>query len=92
MFKRLAMLWVLVKGDLRRLWVALRHPRSPRWLKVGSVFLLLYLISPIDLIPDAIPFFGIVDDLVLIPAAIRFMLNRLPAGLLAEIDAGWRKA
>ena len=79
MWKRLSMLWVLVRGDARRLWFALRHPQAPRWLKAGTALLLLYLVSPIDLIPDlAVPFLGIVDDLVLIPAAIRWMLNRLP--------------
>jgi hypothetical protein len=29
MWKRLSMLWVLVKGDARRLWFALRHPDAP---------------------------------------------------------------
>lgn len=81
MFKRLSMLWVLVKGDLKHLWFALRHPQSPAWLKVGTALLVLYLVSPVDLLPDAIPFLGVVDDLVLIPAVIRFMLKRLPAQL-----------
>jgi uncharacterized membrane protein YkvA (DUF1232 family) len=46
----------------------------------------LYLVSPIDLIPDALPFFGVVDDLVIIPLAIRWLLNRLPPALRAEVD------
>lgn len=86
MWKRVAMLWTLVKGDAKRLWFALRHPDSPGWLKLGTVLLLLYLVSPIDLIPETIPFFGVVDDLVLLPAAIRWMLNRLPAGIRADVD------
>lgn len=79
MWKRLAALWVLVRGDARRLWFALRHPLAPRWLKVGTALVLLYLVSPIDLIPDALPLVGVVDDLVIVPAAIRWMLARLPA-------------
>lgn len=87
MWKRFSMLWVLVKGDLRRLWRALRHPDAPGWLKLGSGLLLLYLISPIDLIPEAfLPIIGVADDLVLIPAVIHWMLNRLPASLRAELD------
>lgn len=81
MWKRLSMLWLLVRGDARRLWIALRHPQAPRWLKVGTALVLLYLVSPIDLIPDALPFIGVVDDLVLVPLAIRFMLKRLPTGV-----------
>lgn len=87
MWKRISMLWVLVKGDARTLWFALRHPGSPRWLKVGTLLLMLYLVSPIDLIPEAaIPIVGFVDDLVVIPAAIRWMLNRLPPNVRADAD------
>lgn len=78
MFKRLALLWTLVRGDARQLWHALRHPGSPGWLKVGTALVVLYFVSPIDLIPDVLPFFGIADDLVLVPLAIRFLLKRLP--------------
>jgi uncharacterized membrane protein YkvA (DUF1232 family) len=86
MWKRLAVLWALVRGDARRLWVALRHPAAPGWLKWSTAAIVLYLVSPIDLIPDALPFFGVVDDLVIIPLAIRWLLNRLPPALRAEID------
>jgi uncharacterized membrane protein YkvA (DUF1232 family) len=86
MWKRLAVLWTLVRGDARRLWIALRHPAAPSWLKWGTAAIALYLISPIDLIPDALPFFGVIDDLIIVPAAIRWLLNRLPPALRAEID------
>jgi uncharacterized membrane protein YkvA (DUF1232 family) len=86
MWKRLAVLWALVRGDARRLWVALRHPAAPSWLKWGTAAIVLYLVSPIDLIPDALPLIGVVDDLVIIPLAIRWLLNRLPPALRAEID------
>ena len=81
MFKRLGLLYTLLRGDARQLWFALRHPASPRWLKAGTALLVLYLFSPIDLIPEFIPFIGVVDDLVLIPFAIRWMLGRLPPEL-----------
>jgi uncharacterized membrane protein YkvA (DUF1232 family) len=85
MLKRLAMLWTVVRGDARRLWWALKHPLSPRWLKVGVALLVLYVLSPVDLIPEFIPVLGVMDDLVLIPLVIRFMLNRLPANLRHDI-------
>lgn len=92
MWKRLSMLWVLVKGDARRLWFALRHPDAPTWLKAGTALVLLYLVSPIDLIPEALPLIGVVDDLVLVPAAIRWMLGRLPAHVRDAADAHDGKA
>ncbi len=80
MFKRITLLWVLLRGDARRLWAALRHPDAPSWLKWGTAAIALYLFSPIDLIPDVLPIIGIADDLVLVPLAIRWLLNRLPPG------------
>jgi uncharacterized membrane protein YkvA (DUF1232 family) len=86
MWKRAIVLWRIVRNDARRLWLALRHPGAPAWLKVGTALLVLYLISPIDLIPDAIPLLGVVDDLVIIPFAIRWMLSRLPPHIRGDVD------
>ncbi len=52
--------------------------RRRPWLKLGTGLVALYVISPIDLIPDAIPFFGQLDDIVVASLAIRWMLKRLP--------------
>lgn len=86
MWKRGVLLWTVVRRDAQLLWLALRHPLAPRWLKFAALGLALYVISPVDLIPDFIPVIGVVDDLVLVPLAIRFILSRLPAALRAEIS------
>ncbi len=78
MFKRLTLLWTIVRGDARQLWFALRHPAAPGWLKLGAAMIVLYVFSPIDLVPDFIPGLGVVDDIVLVPLAIRWLLKRLP--------------
>jgi len=41
------------------------------------------VLSPVDLIPDVIPVFGVLDDIVVVPLAIRWLLNRLPSHLRA---------
>ncbi len=87
MFKRLTLLWVLVRGDARQLWFALRHPQAPNWLKWGTAAIALYLFSPIDLIPDMLPILGIADDLVLVPLAVRALLKRLPPEIAAATTA-----
>jgi uncharacterized membrane protein YkvA (DUF1232 family) len=81
MLKRLALLWTVLRGDARQLWFALRHPAAPRWLKVGAAMIVLYVLSPIDFIPDVIPLFGLMDDIVVVPFAIRWLLKRLPPEL-----------
>ncbi|NKE65403.1 DUF1232 domain-containing protein [Ramlibacter sp. RBP-2] len=78
MFKRLTLLWSVVRGDARQLWFALRHPAAPGWLKVGTALIALYLLSPVDIVPDWLPVIGVLDDLVLVPLAIRWLLRRLP--------------
>lgn len=83
MFKRVALFWTVLRGDARELWWALRHPQAPGWLKLGAAMIVLYVLSPIDLIPDAIPFLGVMDDMVLMPIAIRFLLKRLPPHIAA---------
>jgi uncharacterized membrane protein YkvA (DUF1232 family) len=79
MWKRLVRLWAVVRGDARVLWFALQHPQAPIWLKVGCLAIVVYLLSPVDFIPDVIPLFGLIDDLVLVPLAMRWLLRLLPA-------------
>lgn len=90
MLKRLTLLWTVLRGDALQLWRALRHPLQPRWLKPAVGLMLLYLLSPIDLLPDFIPVLGLVDDLVLLPLAMRFLLRRLPPAVRADIGHGQR--
>lgn len=90
MFKRLTLLWSVIRGDARQLWFALRHPGAPGWLKVGTALIALYLLSPVDIVPDWLPVIGVVDDLVLVPLAIRWLLRRLPPDV-AEAAARRRR-
>jgi uncharacterized membrane protein YkvA (DUF1232 family) len=87
MWKRLSVLWLAVRGDAKRLWYALGHPDAPVWLKAGTAAIVLYLLSPIDLIPEMIPVLGVVDDLVIVPMALRWLLSRLPTHVREHADA-----
>jgi uncharacterized membrane protein YkvA (DUF1232 family) len=84
MWKRVSLLWSVIRGDARLLWFALRHPLAPRWLKPAVALVALYLLSPLDLVPEALPVIGVVDDLVLVPLALSFIVQRLPAALRAD--------
>jgi uncharacterized membrane protein YkvA (DUF1232 family) len=86
MWKRLSVLWVVVKGDVRRLCFALGHPDAPGWLKGGAAAVVLYLVSPIDLIPDVLPVIGVLDDLIIVPMALRWLLARLPEHIRHHAD------
>ena len=73
---RLFRLWRLVASDLRLLWFALRHPRRPIWLWPVAVVLGLYALDPVNF---ALPFVGIVDDLVVVPLLVHLVVRLLPA-------------
>lgn len=90
MWKRLSVLWAVIRGDARLLWLALKHPLSPGWLKPAVGLMAVYVLSPVDLIPDVIPLLGLADDVVLLPLAIRFLLKRLPERVRSDIQAAAR--
>lgn len=85
MFKRLTLLWTLMRGEARVLRRALRHPQTPAWFKLGAALIVLYVASPIDLIPDFIPFVGAIDDVLVLTFGVRWLLSRLPAHIAADI-------
>ncbi|MCB1887113.1 MAG: DUF1232 domain-containing protein [Rhodocyclaceae bacterium] len=81
---KLAALFGLIRKDLAILWFALRHPDRPVWLLPAVAALALYVVSPIDLIPEALPVIGIIDDLVLIPLVVSWIVGRLPPHLRVD--------
>lgn len=63
----------------------LRDSRVPRRLKAYCVAALLYLISPIDLIPDwVVPLFGGLDDIGLVWLAFRTSRTKAPEQVVRE--------
>ena len=81
MLKKLSALYALVLKDAAILWFALRHPARPAWLRPALAVLALYVLSPVDLVPDVLPVFGLIDDLVLVPLAMAWLVRLLPESL-----------
>ena len=51
-------------------------PQLPRGVRVRLLLVLLYLILPIDLVPDSIPVLGYADDAIIVAAALRSVVRR----------------
>jgi uncharacterized membrane protein YkvA (DUF1232 family) len=66
------------RTELMMLWRAFVAPETPLWLKGLMLVVPLYLISPLDLIPDFIPIAGWLDDLVIIPLLVSWIVSLLP--------------
>ena len=69
------------------LFYALRNPATPVPIKLATILLGVYLISPVDLLPDFAMFFGWADDLMLFLVAVPFLAKRLPPSVFAETSA-----
>ena len=63
-------------------------PMLPRAAKIALAAAMVYLASPIDLIPDFIPFVGYLDDLLLAALVIDGMLNWVDRGLVLKYWPG----
>lgn len=83
--KNLAGLLPACATTIRRL---RKDPRVPRRAKWAIVFAGLYVLSPIDLIPEFLPVIGPLDDAVVVALAFRYAARRVPREVLVEAWAG----
>lgn len=61
----------------------LREPCVPLGAKAVPLLAVLYLLSPLDLVPDLLPLLGQIDDLTLILIALGAFLRLCPAAPVA---------
>ena len=57
-----------LKTDIPAVVLALKEKRTPWYAKVIAAVIVVYALSPIDLIPDFIPLLGYLDDIIILPA------------------------
>ena len=66
------------RKELATLWRAFVAPETPLHLKAMMLLVPAYLLSPIDLVPDVIPLLGWLDDFVVIPLLVGWIVRMLP--------------
>ena len=59
-----------------------RHPAVPRSARVALLVAGLWVLSPIDLIPEFLPVIGPLDDVVVVALALRYAGWRVPRDVL----------
>ncbi|MBI3782644.1 MAG: DUF1232 domain-containing protein [Deltaproteobacteria bacterium] len=76
----------------RLYWRLLKDRRVSLWPKALLVLSAVYVVSPVDFIPDLLPFVGEIDDLMVLGFACWFFVQLCPTEVVREhvarIDAG----
>lgn len=81
LFKDMTLLFPNLVKLLTRL---VRDPRVPRRSKVLVGGVLVYLVSPIDLVPGFIPVLGMADDVLLAVYAVNHLISRAGEEVVVE--------
>jgi uncharacterized membrane protein YkvA (DUF1232 family) len=74
--------WVTLVRRLRA------DPRVPWQAKAAVVVAGLWVLSPIDLLPEFLPIIGPLDDVVVVALALRYAARRVPREVLLEAWPG----
>ena len=73
-----------LKTDIPAVFLALKEKRTPWYAKIIAAVVVVYALSPIDLIPDFIPVLGYLDDLIILPALIAWCVRSIPSDVFAD--------
>ena len=61
-----------------------KDPRVPGRAKLAVAFAGIWVVSPIDLIPEFLPVIGPLDDVVVVALALRYAARRVPREVIVE--------
>jgi uncharacterized membrane protein YkvA (DUF1232 family) len=73
-----------LRREVLALYLVCRDPRVPWYAKALAATVVAYALSPLDLVPDFIPVFGYLDDLILIPIGVLLVRRLVPGRVLDE--------
>ncbi len=66
---------------------AFKHPEVSLWSKILIALAIGYALSPVDIIPDFIPFIGYVDDAIILPFLFYIAIKSIPQQVYDECRA-----
>lgn len=68
----------------RLVWLLMRDPRVPLWLKAVPISALVYAFLPFDFSPDVIPLLGQIDDIAALMIGFGVFINLAPPNVVEE--------
>jgi uncharacterized membrane protein YkvA (DUF1232 family) len=88
---KLGALWWKFKKEIMMVWAMLRNPAAPALSKLVALLAVVYIISPVDLIPDVIPILGWIDDGVITLLLFQLAFKLLPKEMYESLKAQFEK-
>lgn len=83
-YLRLAGIVIKLPTYARLVWGIMRDPRTPLHLKGLLGAALVYVVTPVDLLPDALPIIGQADDLTVLLLVLDVFIHNAPAAVRIE--------
>jgi uncharacterized membrane protein YkvA (DUF1232 family) len=88
---KLGVLWWKFKKEILMVWAMLRNPAAPAMAKLVALLSVVYIISPVDLVPDVIPILGWIDDGVVSILLFKLAFKLLPKEMYESLKAQFEK-
>jgi uncharacterized membrane protein YkvA (DUF1232 family) len=88
---KLGVLWWKFKKEIMMVWTMLRNPAAPAVSKLVVLLAGIYIISPVDLIPDVIPILGWLDDGIITMLLFKLAFKLLPKEMYESLKAQFEK-
>lgn len=73
-----------LKLHISALYLASKDPAVPEMAKWLGIAVVVYALSPVDLIPDFIPVIGYLDELLILPLGIYLAVKLIPEEVWAD--------
>jgi uncharacterized membrane protein YkvA (DUF1232 family) len=83
----LPLLFTRFRKEVVMFWHVMRHPQTPTKAKLAALLAVIYVVSPIDLIPDFIPVLGWLDDVGMVTLLLSIAYKLLPKDLYESLRA-----
>ncbi len=77
-------IWHVLRNEIKLYIRLFRDRRTPLISKLMLIAAVVYLLSPIDFIPDFIPFAGFVDELIIIPLVFYLSTLFIPKDVIED--------
>lgn len=73
-----------LKTDIPAVFLALKEKGTPWYAKIIAAAVVVYALSPVDLVPDFIPVLGYLDDVIILPVLIAWCIRCIPEALFED--------